>query len=58
MTFQVLSQAPTTSLNSEDETPYLTDEQEAERWAILTGKINPDGSDDEDMTDDLRMLGL
>lgn len=57
MTFQVLSQAPTTFSNFE-ETPYVTEEEEAERWAILTGKINPDGTDDEDMTDDLRMLGL
>lgn len=58
MTFQVLSQAPTTSWPGSEETPYVTDEEEAQRWAILTGKINPDGSDDEDMTDDLRMLGL
>lgn len=56
MTFQVLSQAPTQSLNFE-EVPYLTEEQEAEKWAILTGKVSPDG-DDGDMIDDLRMLGL
>lgn len=56
MTFQVLSTQPTTFSNSED-VPYLTDEQEAAKWAQLTGKIDPDEMD-EDMTDDLRMLGL
>lgn len=56
MTFQVLSQAPTTFSNSEDETPYVTEEEEAHRWAVLTGKIDAD--EDVDMTDDLRMLGL
>ena len=57
MTFQVLSQAQTTSW-PDSEIPYETEEMEARRWAIQTGKIDPDGNLDEDMTDDLRMLGL